>query len=345
MENFFYITSALPDEKGGIYLCKFGTGNAPEIIDFTTFPGAGYLAFAPGKKMLLATGIADENSNCAAAFAVAPDGKLEMTGYAPTCGKASCHVTVTCDEKFVYTANYLTGGLSEFSFGDHGELTLTQLVSHEGVGVHPVRQTSPHIHFSSLTPDEKYIVAIDLGLDSITSYPYSSERGIDPERAITNIITPAGSGPRHLVFASDGKTAFLVNELGNTAMVLDYADGVFAIRQTLPTLPVPQDCMVSKAGAIRLSADGKTLVISNRGVDTLKFFSVGEDMKLTGGQFTYCGGISPRDVNFLAGDKIFASCNEFSEKVTFFDVTPDGVVPNGYELKIPRALFIGESGF
>lgn len=342
MDKIFYITSAVRDEKGGIYICRFGENHKPEIVDFVSCPGAGYLAFAPGKKVLVATGTMDESSDCAASFSVAPDGSIKHIGSAPTRGKASCHIAVTDDEKFVYVANYLTGGLAEFSLDDDGSLQMTQLVSHQGVGLHPVRQTSPHVHFAGLTPDGKYIVAVDLGLDTVSSYPYLPGQGIIPDKEIVNKISPAGSGPRHLVFARDGKTAFLVNELGNTAMVLDYSDGVFAIRQTIETLPVPQDCMVSKAGAIRLSPDGKTLAVSNRGVDTLKFFSIGEGSVLVDGQLTYCGGNSPRDINFLAGGKIFASCNEFSDKVSFFAVTSAGVVPNGYELKIQHPLFIAE---
>jgi len=112
------------------------------------------------------------------------------------------------------------------------------------------------------------------------------------------------------------------------------------VKRCLPTLPFALDCYTSKAGAIRLSVDHQMLAVSNRGVDSLVFYQVFPDGELAQRQFCYCGGKSPRDVNFLDGGKRFASADEFSEKVTFFTLTERGFEPDGNELTLPRPLCI-----
>ena len=56
----------------------------------------------------------------------------------------------------------------------------------------------------------------------------------------------------------------------------------------------------------------------------------------------FCGGTSPRDINFLPGMKKFASANEFSDTVTFFDYDPENgkLTPDGHVLTHKRPLAI-----
>ncbi len=67
-----------------------------------------------------------------------------------------------------------------------------------------------------VSPDNRFALAADLGIDKILVYR------IDPETsklspADTPFATsPAGAGPRHLVFHPNGKAVYVINELSNS---------------------------------------------------------------------------------------------------------------------------------
>ncbi|MCQ2353437.1 MAG: lactonase family protein [Victivallaceae bacterium] len=339
MDRFFLIAAYSDTEQGGIYTYRFAADGRPRQIAFAPLKGAGYLAKSRDGKHLAATCTLDGSTDALAFFQINENGNLNLLDLQPTGGLSSCHVGFSPDENFVYTANYRSGSLTEFRLAND-RLTRTQIIIHEGRGTHPKRQDAPHVHYVHPTPDGRYIASVDLGLDAIDCYFFEPGRGISPLGAKRSPIAPAASGPRHLEFLPESNRAFLVNELANTVMTLDYADGEFQIRDCMPTLPFTLDCYTSKAGAIRLSPDKKMLCVSNRGVDSLVFYQVSSQGNLTQTQFCYCGGKSPRDIHFLDGGRRFACADEFSEKVTFFRWTERGYEPDGNELTLPRPLCI-----
>ncbi|MPM70519.1 6-phosphogluconolactonase [bioreactor metagenome] len=176
----------------------------------------------------------------------------------------------------------------------------------------------------------------------MTLYPFTAAGNIDLDKAYGFKVEPAGSGPRHLVFNSRGDRAYLVNELGNTVIVLGYAAGRLEFMQLLPTLPA--DCRKdSKASAIRLSPDGRFLYASNRGYDSVAIYAVNPgDGTLEFRELVESGGSSPRDINFLPGGKTFAAANEFSGRVAFFDfdAATGKLTPSGRIAVMSRPLAI-----
>ncbi len=339
MDRFFLIAAYSDTEQSGIYSFRFAAEGHPEKLGFAPLKGAGYLAKSRDGKRLAATCTLDETTDALAFFQMDKKGHLELLDLQPTGGLSSCHVAFSPDENFVYTANYRSGSLTEFRL-QNDRLMRTQVIVHEGRSTHPKRQDAPHVHYVHPTPDARYIAAVDLGLDAIDCYFFTQGKGISERGVKRSWIAPAASGPRHLEFLPETHRAFLVNELANTVMTLDYADGKFQIVKTVPTLPFALDCYTSKAGAIRFSPERQMLAVSNRGVDSLLFFQVSGEGELTQAQFCYCGGKSPRDIHFLDGGERFASADEFSEKVTFFRRTERGYEPDGNELTLPRPLCI-----
>jgi 6-phosphogluconolactonase len=84
----------------------------------------------------------------------------------------------------------------------------------------------------------------------------------------------AGSGPRHLVFGSDGKHAYLTSELTATVSTFRYDDGKLTLLQSLP---LTQPGFKGKVGAaaVHLSPDGRFLYATNRGdANEIVIFSV-----------------------------------------------------------------------
>jgi len=87
-----------------------------------------------------------------------------------------------------------------------------QLLKHEGKG--PLRQQAgPHVHSVVVSPDNKYLFAVDLGTDKINTYRFNP-RNSQPlsQAAIPFTSLPAGSAPRHFTFHPNKKWAYVVND-------------------------------------------------------------------------------------------------------------------------------------
>ena len=80
------------------------------------------------------------------------------------------------------------------------------------------RQDTAHTHFVNLSPDKKYLLCCDLGLDSIYTYDFDLN-----VKSVAKV--ESGEGARHLAYSSDGKYVYCVNELGSSLSVFKYDNG------------------------------------------------------------------------------------------------------------------------
>lgn len=172
----------------------------------------------------------------------------------------------------------------------------------------------PHLHCVRITPDGKYLLADDLGTDQIHKFNINPNANADNKEKFLTKGTPEsfkvapGSGPRHLIFNSDGKFAYLINEIGGTVIAFRYADGMLDEIQTVAADTVN----AQGSGDIHLSPDGKYLYASNRlKADGVAIFKVNE----TNGTLTKVGyqltGIHPR--NFIItpnGKYLLVACRD-----------------------------------
>lgn len=238
-------------------------------------------------------------------FSVEADGGLAGPGHiCSTQGQGGCHILA--GGKDVYVANYSSGSVIKMP---------DTLVRHAGRGAHPERQTAPHPHQCAFTPEGWYVCVPDLGLDEIIVY----DRAL---RRVSQVKTPAGSGPRHMIFSPDGKQAFCANELDNTVSTFSYARGTSTCLHTTDALPDDRKKGTTLA-AIRISGDGKELYTSNRGDNSISRFSV-EGGKLRLESVADCGGESPRDFCLLPGGKLLVA-NERSDSLALFALRDGGM--------------------
>ena len=346
MSNIFFLSACGSSNDAGIYTYTFDQNGKPVESGFTALRNSGYLAFSPDRKTLYATCAYDNSSDGVAAYRVASDGTLVnlLGDIRPTGGKSSCHLCTSLDGKYLYVANYSSGSVTEFPVNPDGSVAARSKVSrHYGSGPFEKRQLGAHAHQCYAVPDGRFIAVVDLGCDSIFCYPYSDNGGINTANVIENKITPAGSGPRHIVFDKSGKRAYLLNELRNTLFTLYYSNGKFEITDRATTLPRGVEC-ATKAAAVRLSKDEKYLIATNRGFDSVIRYDLSDPDKPRGVELQLVGGVSPRDAEYLGGGKYFAVTNEFSDSTRFFDCNPKtgALTPNGYELITPRPLCLLE---
>ena len=337
----FYIASCGDRPDAGIYRIAFPEGGKPETADFTPLQGANYMIPSADRKTLYVTCGSRETGGGIAAFAIGTDGSLTELNRCLLPDHYACHGMASPDGKFFYTANYSYASVTEYRLAPDGSIAgEAQTIVHPGRGVREDRQESAHPHCAMLTPDGQYLCVADLGIDALCLYRLTPE-GI---RAPGHIVKMApGSGPRHIIFAPDGKTAYLLNELGNSVTRLHYSGGDFMVLETVSSL-APEMVGNTKASAIRFSPDFRYLYASNRGFDTVAVWAIAEGFgALHGLKLIPSGGISPRDIGFLPDGKHFAACNEFSDTVTFFAVSPENGILQDLPWKLqmlrPLALF------
>lgn len=231
-------------------------------------------------------------------------------------GQVSAHLAVRDGQ--VYTANYISGDVT---------MMPDRVVRHSGHGADPVRQEAPHPHYISVTPDQRYLAVMDLGLDQIVTYNLEME-------PVCTAQTPPGSGARHLAFSPDGGYAYCANELTSTVSVFRYHDGRFLLLHTCPALPDDYHGTTT-AAAIRCYRG--YVYLSHRGYDRITQFAVvGE--KLVKTTDLPCGGSSPRDFD-LIGDKLVVA-NENTNNVVVYRLARDGGADETCRVTLPHPLCV-----
>ena len=224
--------------------------------------------------------------------------KLTRTDFV-NLGGSPCHVSISPDGSQMNWADYVGGKAGSVAIKD-GRFGAVTTYQHEGQGPNLPRQDKAHCHQALPTPDGKSFCVVDLGLDEVVTYPAGK----------VFKTTPAGAGPRHLLFHPNGSLAFLVFELANQLSSYRWsaADG-FTLLDTVPTLPCPlaetgRGPNGDLAAAVRLTPDQKRVIISNRGENSL----VSYDYDVATGKLTFkartlLNGSWPRDFVFVAPNR------------------------------------------
>ena len=85
---------------------------------------------------------------------------------------------------------------------------------------------------------------------------------------------------------------------------------------------LPEGCTLketeTKAAAIKLTADGKILMASNRGHDSIAFFAVNEDGTLTMKNIAKLTGKFPRDFELMPGEKFMVVGHKMSNEIQVY---------------------------
>ncbi len=93
-------------------------------------------------------------------------------------------------------------------------------IQHEGSSIDTVRQAGPHVHAAVVSPDDRYLLIPDIGLNAIVIYEIDYDRNVLLLRH--KIDTRPGSGPRFMVFLPDASVVYVINELDSTVYLYQY---------------------------------------------------------------------------------------------------------------------------
>ncbi|WP_261806391.1 lactonase family protein [Lapidilactobacillus luobeiensis] len=234
-------------------------------------------------------------------------------------GSPPAYVAVDEPRQLVYAANYHKGQVQVYRILANGGLELASVVNHVGQGPRP-EQDSAHVHFTDLTPDQRLAVC-DLGIDELITYDVSSSGDLTK---VASYRTEAGYGPRHLVFAPNGRIAYLLGELSSKVQVLAYhPDGHFSLITNYSLIPDDYTDFNGSA-AIRISRDGKFLYASNRGHNSITVFAVtdnGRDLNLI--QRISSEGDFPRDFDLDPSERFVVCANQNTDNSTLYRRNPE----------------------
>ena len=286
------------------------------------------------------------NSGGVSAFALdRASGMLRFLNEVPTRGADPCYVTVDKTGKYVLVANYTGGSITVFRVLADGKLgEATAFVQHSGRGTNPARQEGPHAHSIDLSPDNRFAMVDDLGLDELLVYKFDSSRGTLTANDPAFAKVEAGAGPRHYALHPNGKFAYVVDEMGSsvTAFSADLGPGTFHSLQNISTLPKGFSGENDDA-EIRVHPSGKFLYASNRGHDSIAVFAI-DPVKgtLTPIEYTSTQGKTPRSFEIDPTGTLLLAANQKSDNIVVFRIDPGSgkLTATGQVIDVPSPVCV-----
>lgn len=257
-------------------------------------------------------------------FDVDAAGKLSQLNREATIRPSSSHIQLDRSGRFAVVSGYHGGNVGLVEIQADG--TVGRLVDerqHEGQGADPVRQDRPHPHSVAFSPDNRFALVADLGLDRVVVYSFESEAGRLVYRS--EAVTPPGAGPRHLAFHPNGQWLYSINEVNSSLSLFHYdeATGQLALQDTVPTLPAGY-AGDNTTAEVAISADGRYLYGSNRGHDSLVQFAIDPvSGRLTLVEHVSSRGGHPRHFALTPDGQHLIAANRDDNLLAVFAVEPD----------------------
>jgi len=251
-----------------------------------------------------------------------------------------CHVSLTPDGRRVAFASYVSALAGTAAI--NGTNLKTFAFPNDAMGPNAARQQKAYAHCTLYTPDCRRLGVIDLGCDRIWFFdPVTMAR----DDSLT-IKSDPGDGPRHAIWSKDGKFLLVLNELGSSVTSFAFDGKSFTkvckrsmLPETFNRWELDGKNLSTKAAAIKLTADGKILMASNRGHDSIAFFEiVGGELKLR--NIAKLTGSFPRDFELMPGERFMVVGHKMSNEIRVyrFDRATCSLTPVGEPIPVWRPL-------
>ena len=264
--------------------------------------------------------IADEG---VVAFRILENGSLSRLNSAKINGMRGCHLSTDADDKYIFVSGYHDGKATVLRLGKDGAVgEIVDGVFHKGLGSVAERTFRPHVSCAERTPDGRFLLVADLGIDQVKIYRFDGEKGT--LSLVDAIRCDLESGPRHFMFSKDGKFLYLMYEIKNVIDVYTYETGDRVPKiekiQTIATTG-KKASQQTAACALRFSPDEKHMFCGNAGDETVSVYNRDPE---TGLLTQICclpiSGEYPKDIAVFPDDRHIACINHGSGTITFFKV-------------------------
>ncbi len=163
----------------GIYGFRFdtATGQLSAIGVAAETRDPSWVAVHPNGKFLYAANEAGKASTVSAFAIDRKSGQLTLLNQLPALGEDPCYLSFDKTGKYVLVANYSSGTIAVFPILAEGRLgEHTALVKDQGAaGPNKERQEGPHAHWIETSPDNRFVLVADLGLDEVLVYKFDAK--------------------------------------------------------------------------------------------------------------------------------------------------------------------------
>ncbi|HEX3374567.1 MAG TPA: lactonase family protein [Edaphobacter sp.] len=309
----------------GIYSYSFdpdtgelGTAGLAAEADSPTF-----LALAPNGRTVLVANELDtyqgKSGGAVSSYSLdRANARLTKVNEVASMGGGPCHVAFDHTGRSAFAANYGGGSAVSFSVGEDGQLSdAVSFFQYTGSGPDPARQKRPHAHRVTVSPDNRFLLVNDLGLDAIHVYR------LDAGTAKLTLNDPPqwrsapGAGPRALQFHPNGKFAYCVTEMASSVVVLRWDARPVVLETVQEVVMRPPDFQGTTAGDdIVIDREARFAYATDRFDDILVTFAISPDSgRLTLLNRTSCGGKVPRHLALDPSGRWLLVANQASDNI------------------------------
>lgn len=265
--------------------------------------------------------IADEGVE---AFRILKDGDLEPINEKWIGGMRGCYVEVDDKNRYLFVGGHHDGRVTMMNLNEDGSIgEIAHGIFHKGMGrTIAQRNFIPHVDCVKLTPDQKFLCAVDNGLDQVKVYRVDYEAG---KLKLVDIIRgPLDSAPRMMRFSRDGRFAYIVYELLNVVEVYSYSVSgdmpIFEKVQTISTVG-PKDGDMCAASGMEVTRSGKYLYVSNSGINSVVCYEINAETGMLSLVFdTRVCSDFPKMLAILPDEKHYLTLNNASNDIAFYSV-------------------------
>lgn len=309
-----------------------------------------FIALSPDGKHLYAANELDEyegeKSGSVSAFTIDRAGaKLTQINTVSSAGAGPCFVSLDHTGRALFCADYAGGAAASFHIDQTGKLSEAVSQFHyKGHGPVADRQEAPHAHRATVTPENRYVLINDLGLDCIHIYHLDVETAKLTPSSPPQWAAKPGSGPRALRFHPNGKWAYCLNEIASTIDVLawDGRTGTLTSLQHIDTLPKGYRGEAA-ASEIVIDRTGRFAYAAVRFWDRVVTYSIDPATgSLSQMDVTSCGGKVPRHMTLDPTEQWLLVANQGSDNIAVIQRDPKtgklAETGNSFPLVKPQCL-------
>jgi 6-phosphogluconolactonase len=267
--------------------------------------------------------IADEGI---VAFRILENGAITRLNVKNIKGMRGCHLSTDKDDRYIFVSGYHDGKVTALTLNPDGSVGgICDGVYHKGLGSIAERGFSPHISCTKRTPEGRFVMAADPGIDQVTIYRFDD---VEEKLLLADAIRcDLQSGPRCFTFSKDGKFLYLMYEMKNVIDVFTYScepsDRVPQIEkiQTIPTTGYDNPNQMTAATCMTFTEKDDYVFCGNTGDNTVALFK--RDAKTGRLECLFdlpVSGEYPKDITIFPDGKHIVSVNHESGSLTFFTV-------------------------
>lgn len=263
--------------------------------------------------------IADEG---VVSFRILENGSLSRLNSRNIKGMRGCHLSTDAQDRYIFVSGYHDGKATVLRLNADGSVgPIVDGVFHKGYGSVAERNFRPHVSCTRLSPDGKYVMAADLGIDQVRIYRFDEEKLVQ----VDAVRCERESAPRHFLFSADGRFMYLMYEQKNVIDVFSYETGEKVPRiekiQTISSTGDKKSSELTAACALRMTPDQRYVFCSNAGDNAVSMYSRDAQSGLL--EFLFCLPISgdyPKDIAIFPDQNHIVSVNHETGSMTFFKV-------------------------